>query len=277
MAGDMAFSFKASENGFVHVCGHRGHMVAAPENTEAAIRANHRAGGTTAEIDTVLTADDAIIVLHDLTLDRTTDRSGVVGQLTLADIRHCDAGAWFGADFAGEPIPTLERALAVARELDMGFEVEIKEMLRFGPYVEALAGLLSDPEDRARVMMISFDHASLKDVKRAIPGIRTGGIVHARYGDPVGVAGSAELDQLCIDLAVFHPDDARALHENGVTIRCHAYNPQRIEYAERAGLDVRRRIVEWLGEGLIDTLSGDDVDWVRDIVEEAGLLGEQGR
>lgn len=268
----MTFGFTASENGFVHVCGHRGHMLGAPENTEAALRANHRAGGTTAEIDTVLSADDAIIVLHDPTLDRTTDRTGIVGQLTLAEIRQCDAGAWFGAEFAGERIPTLERALAVARELDMGYEVEIKEPLRFDPYLQALESLLCDPEDRARVMMISFDHASLMAVKRAIPGIRTGGIVHERFADPVAVAKSAGLDQLCIDLAVFDPDDARALHENGISIRCHAYSPRRIEQAERVGLDYRRKLIAWLREGLIDTLSGDDVDWVRELVGEAGRL-----
>ena len=266
----MTFSFKASDNGFVHVCGHRGHMLAAPENTASAIRATREHGGTTAEIDTVLTADAAIIVLHDLTLDRITDRTGVVGQQTLAEIERCDAGSWFDAAFAGERIPTLDQALSLARELDMGFEVEIKEKLRLGPYIDALATALADPEDRARTMMISFDHASLAAVKRAIPGLRTGGIVHERYGDPVGVAKAAELDQLCIDLDVFHPDDARLLHDNGISIRCHAYSPQRIERAEQIGLDYRRRLIAWLREGLIDTLSGDDVGWVRALVDEAG-------
>ena len=136
----MTFSFRASENGFVHVCGHRGHMLGAPENTLAAIRAAHRHGGTTAEIDTVLTADGAIIVLHDLSLDRTTDRTGVVGQRTLAEIEHCDAGSWFDAEFAGERVPTLSQALELARELDMGLEVEIKEKLRLGPYCRGSGG-----------------------------------------------------------------------------------------------------------------------------------------
>ncbi len=265
----MTFSFKASETGFVHVCGHRGHIAGAPENTEAALRATREQGGTTAEIDTVLTADDAIIVLHDLTVDRTTDRSGVAGQMTLEEIGLADAGSWFGERFAGERIPTLAQVLALARDLDMGLEIEIKEILRLGRYIEILAELLADPGDRARTTMISFDHASLAGVKQAIPGIRTGGIVHARYGDPVAVAKSAELDQLCIDLAVFHPDDARALHRHGVTIRCHAYSPEKFERAERAGLDWRRSLIEWLREGLIDTLSGDDVGWVRQLVDEA--------
>lgn len=265
----MTYSFTASENGFVHVCGHRGHMLGAPENTEAAIHATRELGGTTAEIDTVLTADDAIIVLHDQTVDRTTDRTGVAGYLTLEEIAQCDAGSWFGEAFTGTRIPTLRQALDLARDLDMGFEVEIKEKRRLGPYIEALAALMADPEDRARAMMISFDHASLRAVKQAIPGIRTGGIAHERFGDPVLVARSADLDQLCIDLDVFHPDDARALHEAGISIRCHAYSPERIERAERLGLDYRRKLIAWLRDGLIDTLSGDDVGWVRALVDEA--------
>ncbi len=265
----MTFSFTASETGHVHVCGHRGHMLGAPENTLAALRATAELGGTTAEIDTVLTADGAIIVLHDQTLDRTTDATGVVGKLTLEEIAGADAGSWFGAAFAGEPVPTLPQALALARELDIGLEVEIKEMMRFEAYLDSLAALMRDAEDRARAMMISFDHASLRAVKRAVPGIRTGGIVHERFGDPVAVARSADLDQLCIDLTVFHPDDARALHANGISIRCHAYSPQRIEQAEKVGLDYRRKLVESLREGLIDTLSGDDVAWVRAVADEA--------
>ncbi|MCS6759639.1 MAG: hypothetical protein MO852_12325 [Candidatus Devosia euplotis] len=85
-------------------------------------------------------------------------------------------------------------------------------------------------------MMISFDHAHLKAVKAAIPGIRTGGIVHERYADSVAVARSADLDELCIDLSVFHSDDAAALHAAGISIRYHAYSPNALERIERAGL-----------------------------------------
>jgi hypothetical protein len=67
------------------------------------------------------------------------------------------------------------------------------------------------PADLERVMIISFDHVSLKDVKAAIPGIKTGGIVQERLGDPLAVARSADLDQMCIDLAVFDLREAERL------------------------------------------------------------------
>jgi len=256
-------------NGFVHVCGHRGHSIAAPENTLSALRANHAMGGTTAEIDTVLTADGQIVVIHDLSVDRTSNGTGAVRDLTLAQVQALDAGGWFDPAFAGEKIPTLAEAIALAHVLDIGLEVEVKEWRDPDGYAAALADVLAISADMARVMIISFDHVVLKRLKTQVPGITTGGIVHARHADPVRVAQSADLDALCIDLSVFHPDDARALHAAGIAIRCHAYKPATIAAMAAVGLDARPHLIGWLREGLIDTLSGDDVAWVAAVVAEA--------
>ena len=93
----------ASENGFVHVCGHRGHSSGAPENTLAALRAAKAAGATTAEIDLVLTRDDQIVLAHDLTLDRTTDGQGLIADRTAAEVAALDAGSWFGPNWRASP------------------------------------------------------------------------------------------------------------------------------------------------------------------------------
>ena len=77
----MAFSFLAREVGRVHVCGRRGYSLHYPENTLPALQAARVAGATTVEIDVVLTADDEPIVLHDLTVDRTTDGHGFAADL----------------------------------------------------------------------------------------------------------------------------------------------------------------------------------------------------
>ena len=189
----------------------------------------------------MLTADDQIVVLHDLLVDRTTNGTGAVKDMTAAQVAALDAGSWFGAEFAGET-----RADACAMRwmprasTDLVFEIEIKEKLRLDAYIDALKLALADPEDLGRVMMISFDHAHLKAVKAAIPGIRTGGIVHERYADPVAVARSADLDELCIDLSVFEAEDAVALHAAGISIRCHAYNPKAMEKAGQGGPGLER-------------------------------------
>jgi len=101
--------------------------------------------------------------------------------------------------------------------------------------------------------------------------VRTGGIVHARHADPVQVAQTARLDELCIDLAVWNPEDAQRLHMAGVVNRCHAYAPATIAKILQAGLDPRPMLRDALAAGLIDTLSGDDVGWVAALAAEAGV------
>lgn len=258
-------------NGFVKVCGHRGHSIGAPENTAAALTATRRLGGQSAEIDTVLTADGQIVVIHDLTVDRTTNGSGAVYQMTLAQVQALDAGHWFAPEFAGERIATLAEAIALAQVHDLHLEVEVKEHRDLATYARALAPLLEDPAARDRVMMISFNHVDMRWLKSQIPGIRTQGIIHARHGDPVQVARSAGLDSLSVELGMFHPDDALALHDAGIFIRCHAYKPTSIAAMQAMGINIRPALIDWLRAGLIDTLSGDDVAWLAQIVAEAGV------
>lgn len=265
----MRKSFLARENGFIHICGHRGHSDCAPENTIAAFKATRDHGGSSIEIDTVLTKDNEIVVIHDLLVDRTTNGVGAVSDMTLAEVGQLDAGAWFGAEFAGERISSFRDVIAAAHELDLVIEAEIKEKRDPDIYIEALKSVVADPRDLGRVMMISFDHKHLKEVKDAIPGIRTGGILHERLGDPVAAAKAANLDELCIDLSVFDPEDARRLHDEGIAIRCHAYKPASFEEAKRSGLNWKEDLSAWLREGLIDTLSGDDVAWLRDFRDAA--------
>lgn len=108
------------------VIGHRGAAASAPENTLAGLRRAHRLGCRWIEFDVRLTAESAIILCHDGRLDRTTDRKGRISALPLSAIRECDAGSWFGPDFAGERVPTLEEALALAAELGLGANIELK-------------------------------------------------------------------------------------------------------------------------------------------------------
>lgn len=100
-------------------------------------------------------------------------------------------------------------------------------------------------------------------------GLRTGGIVHERFPEPVVVAQMSDLDELCIDLDVFDPASARAIHGAGIAIRCHAYSPRTWKKARIAGLGWDDKLADWLKEDLIDTLSGDDVGWLRQFRDHA--------
>lgn len=91
--------------------GHRGTMKFAPENTLAAFDKAIEMGARAIEMDVRMTADGHFVIMHDATVDRTTDGRGFVSKMTLAEIVALDAGSWFGPDFSGERVPTLREAL----------------------------------------------------------------------------------------------------------------------------------------------------------------------
>ena len=126
----MAFSFLARESGRVHVCGHRGFSLHYPENTLPAFAAAKACGATTIEIDVVLTAEGEPIVLHDRTLDRTTDGHGFAADFALEQIRRLYAGARFNPRFAGTRVPTLAEVVDWAGAEEIEIFVEIKEAER---------------------------------------------------------------------------------------------------------------------------------------------------
>jgi glycerophosphoryl diester phosphodiesterase len=104
----------ALTNRFV-VIAHRGNSEAMPENTLSAIAGGFAVGADLVEIDVRLSRDGVPVIFHDETVDRTTNGHGQLSQLTLAELKALDAGAWKGEQFAGERIPTLAEALQTAR------------------------------------------------------------------------------------------------------------------------------------------------------------------
>ncbi|WP_395738833.1 glycerophosphodiester phosphodiesterase [Prosthecobacter sp.] len=95
------------------LCAHRGAMSTHPENTLPALEEAVRLGAHMIEFDIQFTKDGALVLMHDSTVDRTTNGKGRVSDLTLAEIKALDAGAKLDARFAGTRIPTFEEALAV--------------------------------------------------------------------------------------------------------------------------------------------------------------------
>lgn len=95
------------------LCAHRGAMETHPENTLIAFREAVKAGAHMIELDVQLTKDKELVIMHDLTVDRTTDGEGKVSELTLAEIKKLDAGSYKSPGFSGEPVPTFMEALNV--------------------------------------------------------------------------------------------------------------------------------------------------------------------
>ena len=102
---------------------HRGGL---PENTLAAIVRAKEDGASAVEVDLEVTKDGHGVLLHDSTVDRTSNGSGWVGDLTLEELKKLDFGSKLGVEFAGERIPTLLEAVNKCRELELHMFLEIK-------------------------------------------------------------------------------------------------------------------------------------------------------
>lgn len=263
----MPYEPLAGVAGFIHVCGHRGHSIGAPENTIPALEAAAAHGASACEIDVVLGADGEIVVIHDEVLDRTTDARGRVAARGMDELRRLDAGAWFDPRFAGTGLPSLGEALAAARRLGLGLLVEIKERQRTDMLIERLAALLEQADALDEILAISFDHPSLMRAQARIPGLRTELITHARHIDPAGMARRAGATSVAIEADMFHPDDAVALHAAGIAVRVTIPRPERIALRRGHGLDPLALLEPALRDGLIDVLAGDDVRALRALVD----------
>lgn len=113
-------------NGNIRSVNHRGYHTAAPENTLAAFRLSKKMGFDYVEADVSFTGDGYAVLLHDETVDRTSNGTGSIGELTLEYVRSLDFGSWKSQDYAGERIPTFEEFLALCRRLGLHPYIEIK-------------------------------------------------------------------------------------------------------------------------------------------------------
>lgn len=162
--------------------GHRGASAHAPENTLAALRAAAALGVPAVELDVRVSRDGACVLIHDPDLDRTTDGNGRVTAHTLAELRDLDAGAWFDAGFAGEPMPTLAEALDLCAQLGLRVNLDIKA-LRGGEadVASAACAVLKDLGKDTPVTIVSSLRARcLHVVRREMPDLPIGVVL--RYG-----------------------------------------------------------------------------------------------
>src|SRR6478736_8242354 len=155
------------------VIAHRGASGHAPENTLAAFRRAVMLGASFIETDLQLSRDARFVAIHDDTVNRTTNGQGKVHDLTLADLRRLDAGSWFGSEFAGERIPTLEEILEFAKKHDVVFYLELKPFGFWGGE-HALISALRESGEIARSVVISFDPGILAAIRKIEPTLMTG-------------------------------------------------------------------------------------------------------
>jgi glycerophosphoryl diester phosphodiesterase len=145
---------------------HRGASGTRPENTLAAFRRAIEIGADFIELDVRATADGVAVVMHDATVDRTTNGSGRVAELTLRQIQALDAGSWFSLEFAGQRVPTLVEAVSLAAG-KIALSMELKET---GVEEQAVAALRQAADGQSFIS--SFHDECLARVRTLDPAMR---------------------------------------------------------------------------------------------------------
>lgn len=158
---------------------HRGASAYAPENTLAAFELAAKQGAAAIEFDVKLTSDHKVIIIHDQTLERTTDGSGKVVKKRLAALRELDAGAWKSAEFRGEKIPLLEEVFeAVGNKVLMNIELT-NYSTPFDGLVKEVAALVRKHNMQERIIFSSFLFTNLLSARRLLPDVPCGQLIES--------------------------------------------------------------------------------------------------
>ncbi|MER6032863.1 MULTISPECIES: glycerophosphodiester phosphodiesterase family protein [unclassified Streptomyces] len=166
--------------------GHRGVMGVEPENTLRSFVAAQQAGLDLIELDLHLSKDGALVVMHDAEVDRTTDGTGPIAEMTLAELRALDAGR-------GERVPVFEEVLDAVRT---PLQAEIKDVAA----ARALAEVMHRRDLVSRVEVSSFHDEAIAEIARLVPGVRTA-LIASRYGtDVVDRARAAGAATVCLNI-----------------------------------------------------------------------------
>ncbi|WP_203434036.1 glycerophosphodiester phosphodiesterase [Jiangella asiatica] len=169
------------------VVAHRGYSGVAPENTLAAVESALRSGADYVEVDVASSADGVPIILHDNTLDRTTDGTGALPLVTSEYVATLDAGMWFSPAFAGQPVPRLTDVLPMLRGRAPVLLLEVKGPETYTE-LETIVGQLREHGLVEQTILQSFDVQVLRDVAQIEPELRIALLRSSLDADPAAVA-----------------------------------------------------------------------------------------
>ncbi|MET3576949.1 glycerophosphodiester phosphodiesterase [Bhargavaea ullalensis] len=215
----------------MEIFAHRGASGSCPENTMAAFRKTAGLAITGVEFDVHLTADGEPVVIHDETVDRTTDGNGMVKDLTLSEIKKLDAGSWFSREFEGERIPTLMEVLALFEHTPHRLNIELKsDVFPYPGMREKVIAAVREFGLEQRVILSSFDHETIREAKREAPEIETGVLFMEILADGPGYAASIGGDALHSAIPYAVRESGQRAAAEGAVIRVFTVNSR--EHAE---------------------------------------------
>lgn len=233
----------------VTVMGHRGARSVAPENTAAGFEVA-AALSLPFELDTTLCGSGELVVIHDDTLERTTDGSGLVSETSLETLATLDAGTSFGDAFAGEPIPTLAQTLdQFAGRVLVNIEVKAGPGIEAEPLADAVVSLIEEKDLVERVIVTSFNPFVLEQVRIKNPDIFRGQIYGTFRGTDLGLLTRLLLknlafnrkavpDLLMVESAMVNRRYIQKMHRRGYRVFTWTVNePDEVRRVKEAGVD----------------------------------------
>ncbi|PSL01543.1 glycerophosphoryl diester phosphodiesterase [Haloactinopolyspora alba] len=217
---------------------HRGSSGSAPENTVAAVEYAVDQRSSFVEVDVQRSADGELVIMHDVTLERTTNVEEVfpdrapwnVGDFTLEEMRQLDAGSWFSPDFAGEPVPTL-REVVEALGPRTGLLLELKSPSLY-PGIEAqiheelssIPGYMERSLRTGRLVVQSFDIDSMRTYDEIAPEVPVGLLYGSQPTEEELVEASTWAEQVNPSYRVTDAALVERIHELGMTISVYTIN-----------------------------------------------------
>jgi glycerophosphoryl diester phosphodiesterase len=201
------------------VIAHRGFSAVAPENTLPSVRAAIQVHASKIELDVQRTKDGKLVVLHDLTLARTTNVAQVfpgrqndpVGTFTLGQVEQLDAGSWFSPRFADTRVPTLSQVLDVVAPSDAHLMIELKNPGDYPGYERQVAEQLAAHHlTGSRVEVHSFYPFALHEFHRYAPGVPLSVLVSGQATSPAAYRWAQAVEPEVGDFSESFVDQARA-------------------------------------------------------------------
>jgi glycerophosphoryl diester phosphodiesterase len=210
------------------IAAHRGDRASAPENTVPAFESAVRSGSDFLETDVQLTADGYPVLMHDASVDRTTNGSGRVRDLTVAEVRTLDAGSWYGEEFAGIQVPLFTEFLDVlVASPELTALVELKD--EWSPdEVERLMGGIYFRGVQDRIVFASFSPRTVFALQEVAPVIPRVILRQVLPIDPVEVAGRFGAIAIMTRASALEasPDAVAEMHAAGLGILLYTLNSE---------------------------------------------------
>ena len=162
------------------IIAHRGASYLAPENTLIAFKKAMELGADGVEMDVQQTSDAGLVIHHDYMIDLHTDISGKIYDMTMGDLKTLDFGSWKDVLFKDEKIATLQEAMELCRQMPgCTVHLELKSTMDNDPdFVPRVLEVLQQTEMVEQVILVSFNHALLRQAKQLLPELRVGALVY---------------------------------------------------------------------------------------------------